>query len=89
MDPTHNIGKFLRLLEWFSEAHLLYPTIIKNKEVGCLLYDSFKNQILWNYDFDLFVYEIQNMNKLIIAISVRTLKLKVCLFYLKKEKLAR
>ena len=28
MDPTHNVGKFLGLLEWFLEAHLLYLKFI-------------------------------------------------------------
>ena len=63
MDPTHNVGKFLRLLEWFSEAQLLYPKIRNYKEVGCLLSNCRKKQILWNYAFDLFKGEIHNMNK--------------------------
>ena len=27
MDPTHNVGTFIRLLEWFSETQIFYPTI--------------------------------------------------------------
>ena len=63
MDLTRNIGKFLRLLEWFSEAQLLYPTISNYKEVGCLFSNFRKKQILWNYAFDLFKVDIHNMNK--------------------------
>ena len=63
MYPTHNVGTFLRLLEWFSEAQLLYPTIINNRESGCLLYDSWNKQILWNYSLELFQDEINNVNK--------------------------
>ena len=63
MDPTHNVGKFLRLLKWFSESQLLYPTISNKKEVDCLFYDYSKNHILRNYDFELSEDEIHNMNK--------------------------
>ena len=63
MDLTHNAGTFIRLLEWFSEAQLLYPKISNDKEVGCLLYDSRNKQILWNYYSKLFEGEIHNMNK--------------------------
>ena len=63
MDPTHNVGTFLRLLEWFPESQLLYPTISNEKEVGRLLSDSRKKHIPWNYAFKLFKDEIHNMNK--------------------------
>ena len=63
MDPTHNVRKFLRLLELFSEAQLLYPTISNDKEVGCLFSDSCNNHILWNYSLELFKYDIHNTNK--------------------------
>ena len=46
MDLTHNFGTFLHLLEWFSEAQLLYLAIINDKEVGCLFSDYPKKQIL-------------------------------------------
>ena len=46
MDPTHNVGTFLCLLEWFSEVQLLYPTISSYKYIICLLYDSQKKQII-------------------------------------------
>ena len=62
MDTTHNAGTFLRLLEWFSEAQLLSPNTRNNNEVVCLLYDSHKKHILWNYAFDLFKGDIHNMN---------------------------
>ena len=63
MDPTHNVGIFLRLLKRVSEAQLLYPTIRNDEEVGCLFSDSCNNQILLNYAFELFEDEIHNMNK--------------------------
>ena len=63
MDPTHNVGTFLRLIEWFSESQLLYPTISNYKEVGRLFSDSRKKHIPWNYAFKLFMDEIHNMNK--------------------------
>ena len=63
MDPAHNVGTFICLLEWFSEAKLLYPTISNYKEVGCLFSDSCRNQILCYYAFELFEDEIHNMNK--------------------------
>ena len=63
MDLTDNVGTFLRLLEWFSEAQLLYPTIINDKEVGCLFSGSLKNQILCSYGFEMLEDEIHNMNK--------------------------
>ena len=46
MDLAHNVGKFLQLLEYFSEAHLLYPMISDNKEAVCSFSDSHKKQIL-------------------------------------------
>ena len=76
MDPTYNFGIFLRLLEWFSEAQLLYPPISNYKEVGCLFSDSCKKHILWYYAFEMFEDEIHNMNK-DTATSICTLKLKV------------
>ena len=63
MDPTHNVGTFLRLLEWFSAAQLLYPKTSNDKEVGCLFSDSRKKQILRNYAFKLSEDEIHNTNK--------------------------
>ena len=63
MDPNHNVRTFLHLLGWFSEAHILYPKISNDKEVGCLLSDSHKKQIIWNFYFKLFEDEIHNMNK--------------------------
>ena len=63
MDLTHNVGTCLRIIEWFSEAQLLYLTVSNYKEVVCLFSDSCKKQILWNYDFCLFEDEIRNMNK--------------------------
>ena len=57
------VGTFPRLLEWFSEAQLLYPTIGNNKEVGFLFSGSCKKQIIWNYAFELFEDGIHNMNK--------------------------
>jgi hypothetical protein len=63
MDSTHKVSTFLRLLEWFSEAQLLYPKISNDKEVGCLFSESRKKQILWNYAFENFKDEINNMNK--------------------------
>ena len=63
MDTTHYVGTFLFLLEWFSEAQILYPKISNDKGVGCLLSDSRKKQILWNYAFNIFEDEIHNMNK--------------------------
>ena len=63
MDLNHNPRTFLRLIEWFSEAQLLYPTIKNNKEVVCLFSDYCKKKIIWNYFFYLFEDEIQNMNK--------------------------
>ena len=63
MDLTRNVGNFLCLLEWFSEAQLLYPTSSNDKEVGCLLSDSCKTQILCNYAFEVFEDEIHNKNK--------------------------
>ena len=72
-----------------SEAQLLYPKISNEEEVGCLLSNSRKKQILWNYAFELFDDEIHNMKKYITVISIRTLKLKFQSYYIKKEKLAR
>ena len=63
--PTHNVRTFLCLLEWFSEAQLLYPKISNDKEVKCLFYDYHKKQILWNYAFKLFKDEIHNMYKIL------------------------
>ena len=42
---------------------MFYPKISNNREVGCLLSDSWKNQIISNYDLDIFEDEIHNMNK--------------------------
>ena len=64
MDPTHNVGTFICLLWWFSEAQILYPNIINDKEVGCLFSDTHKKHILCNYTFYLFKYDIHNMNKI-------------------------
>ena len=89
MDPTHNVGTFLRLLKWFSEAQILYPTIGNDKEVGYLFFGSCKNHILWNYDFKPFEEDINNMNKIDTSISIHTLKLKARSSYPKKENLAR
>ena len=63
MDPTNNVRIFLRLIECFSEAQILYPTISNNREVGCLFSDSFTKEVLWNYASELFKDEINNMNK--------------------------
>ena len=63
MYPTHNVGKFLCLIKWFSEAQILYPTIYNDKEVGYLFSDYRNKQILWNCDFELLEDEICNMNK--------------------------
>ena len=63
MHPTHNVGTFLWLLKWFSDAQHLYPNISKEKFVGCLFSDTRKNQIIWNYDLKLFEDEIYNTNK--------------------------
>ena len=63
MDPTHNFRTFFCLLEWFSEAQLLYPTIINDKEIGCLFSDSLNNKILCNYAFNISEDEIHDMNK--------------------------
>ena len=63
MYPTHNVGKFPRLLKWFSEAQLLHPKISNDKKVGCLLSYSLKKKILWNHSFGMFEDEINNINK--------------------------
>ena len=63
MDTTHNVRTFLCPIEWFSEVQLLYPEISNDKEVGCLFCDYRKNQIIWNYAFEMFEDEIHNTNK--------------------------
>ena len=63
MDPSHNISVFLRLLDWFSEAQLLYPKLDGDEEVGSLFTQTRKTNILWNYAFENFKDEINNMNK--------------------------
>ena len=63
MDPTHNVGTFLWLLEWFSEAQLLYLMISNNKEVVWFSSDTCKKQIICNYTFELFEDEIHNVNQ--------------------------
>ena len=44
-------------------SDLFYPTISNNKELGCLFSDYCKKKVLWNYDFEMFEYEINNTNK--------------------------
>ena len=63
MDPSHNLSTFLRLLEWFSEAQLLYPKVQGDDEVGKLFTSTRKTLILWNYAYESFKDEINNMNK--------------------------
>ena len=63
MGMTHNVGTFLSLIKWFSEAQLIYPNISNNREVGLFLSGIRKEQILWNYSSGVFEDEVHNINK--------------------------
>ena len=63
MNLSDNFSLFLRSLEWFSKAQPLYPKVQGSDGVGNLFTSTCKTLILWNYAYESFKDEINNMNK--------------------------
>ena len=69
MDPNHQLKNFLRLVQAHAEAQAYYPTPGSRaqnhataSEVGKVLTDDRKSQIVWNACYELFKDELVNLN---------------------------